>query len=92
MNGSSKKKKKVRELMAEMGSNYTTALRAYDAAITYRYAEADASAAAFAASVHLSPTVPAQPQESASPAASDRSLSLQFSHSSGADVEEDQQI
>ena len=91
MSGSSKKKK-VRELMAEMGTNYTTALRAYDAAITERYATADAAAASFAAAGHLSPSGPDQQQESASPAASDRSLSLQFSHSSGTDVEADRQI
>lgn len=78
----SNKKRRVRELMVESGMKYTAALRAYDAAIIERFAEADA-AAALSTSVHLSPADQGRPQESASPAASARALSLQFSHSLG---------
>lgn len=83
----SNKKRRVRELMAETGMKYTTALRAYDASNIERYAEADAAAVSFAASGHLSPADQGRPLESASPAASARALNLQFSDSPGADVE-----
>ncbi|MGY4856843.1 hypothetical protein [Cryobacterium sp. AP23] len=60
--------------------NYSTALRAYDAAITKRYAEADAAAAAFAASAAepISSSDQGQSPESASQAASAHAVGLRF--------------
>ena len=83
MSTSMSKKRKVRAFMAETGTNYTTALRAYDADIANRYAEADAAAASGlpAASEQV------EPRESAPPAAAVTALTLQFSQSTDGDFD-----
>ena len=78
-----KKKRAVRAFMAETGTNYTTALRAYDAATGHLYAKADVTESEL-----RSPSEPVRGGESAPPAAVDIALNLQFSHP--ADVDADQ--
>lgn len=86
----SNKKRGVRELRVEPRMKYIPALRAYDAAITECYADADAAAATSNVAGHVSPADQGRPLESASPAASAPALNLQFSHSLGVNVEPEQ--
>ena len=77
------KKKKVRALMAEMGTNYTTALRVYEASVANLHADVDA-----AAPVNLSDaTGQDRRPESAPPAAAASALNLQFSDTHDAEVD-----
>ena len=78
-----KKKRAVRAFMAETGTNYTTALRAYDAATGHPYAQADVTEPEL-----RSPSEPLRTGESVPPAAVGTALNLQFSHP--ADVAADQ--
>ena len=78
-----KKKRAVRALMAETGTNYTTALRTYDAATGHLYAKADATESEL-----RSPSEPPQTGESAPPAAVGTVLNLQFSHPAYVDADQ----
>ncbi|MGO4104697.1 hypothetical protein AB4Y63_12145 [Leifsonia sp. YAF41] len=77
------KKKKVRALMAEMGTNYTTALRVYEAAVANLHADVDAAAA-----VNLSGNAgQGRRPESAPPSAAANALNLQFSGTPDAEAD-----
>jgi hypothetical protein len=80
-NGSGKQKK-VRALMAELGTNYTTALRVYEATVANLHAEEDAAAAEKLSGASGQDRRP----ESAAPAASASALNLQFSGSPDAEA------
>jgi hypothetical protein len=82
MTHDSNKKKKMRALMAELGTNYTTALRVYETALATRQVEEDAAVAWEASD----PTPQDRARESAAPAAGPSALNLQFSDARNADV------
>ena len=76
-------KRAVRAFIAETGTNYTTALRAYDAATGHLYAKADVTESELPGS-----SEPVLSWESAPSAAVDTALNLHFSHPT--DVNADQ--
>ena len=70
-----KKKREVRPFMAATGTNYTTALRAFDAATGHLCTKSDATEPKLMGS-----SEPVHNGESAAPAAVDTTVNLQFSH------------